>query len=86
LIVTALLASKAFGTVALFSATTEVPLTYTLRSAGCVTNISLEPAVKLTKAPALLDDSTVVRENTLPEDVYVPIPTSQSPVTTLAIV
>jgi hypothetical protein len=61
-------------------------LTYTALSAGCVTNTSFVPAVKTTNEPALLEDSTVSRESVLVERVYVPIPTSHSPVAILAMV
>jgi hypothetical protein len=65
----ALLASKGFGTLALFSATTSEPTTYTLRSDGCVQIASFTPEPKLTKPPELLDDRTVSRLSVLPEDV-----------------
>jgi hypothetical protein len=60
--------------------------TYTARSAGWVTNTSLVPDVKLTSEPELLEARTVVRESVFPDVVYVPIPTSHSPETTLAMV
>jgi hypothetical protein len=69
LIVIALFASKLFGTVAEFSATTFEPTTYTFLSDGCVTNTSFEPAVNDTNEPALLEDSTVSRDNVFPEEV-----------------
>ena len=46
--------------------------------AGYVTNTSLVPAEKLTSAPALLEDRTVFLVKVLPDEVYVPIPTSHS--------
>jgi hypothetical protein len=52
---------------------------YTARSDGCVQMTSFKPAANDTKLPALLEDNTVSRLNVLPEDVYVPIPTSQEP-------
>jgi hypothetical protein len=64
-----LFASKLFGTVAEFSATTFEPTTYTFLSDGCVTNTSFEPAVNDTNEPALLEDSTVSRDNVFPEEV-----------------
>ena len=53
---------------------------YTARSAGYVTNTSLEPALKETLLPPALDSRIVVRVSVGPAVVYVPIPTSQSPV------
>jgi hypothetical protein len=50
----------------------------TARSAAYVTNTSLLPAAKFTKEPELLDSSTVVRVSVLPEDEYVPMPTSHA--------
>ena len=40
----------------------------TVLAAGPVTNTSLVPALKLTKAPALLDDSTESRDRMLPAE------------------
>ena len=47
------------------------------RLAGYVTKTFFVPAPKLTRLPALLEDSTVVLANVVPDDVYVPMPTSQ---------
>lgn len=47
-------------------------------SAGNVTNTSFVPAEKLTADPELLDAKTVVLASVVPDDVYVPIPTSHS--------
>ena len=58
---------------------------YTALSAGYVQNTFFVPAAKTTKLPELLDSKTVVRLNVVPEAVYVPIPTSQSPVVGSAI-
>ena len=49
-------------------------------SAGYVTKTSLVPDEKLTAEPPLEDESTVVRASVVPDDVYVPIPTSHSEV------
>jgi hypothetical protein len=53
--------------------------------AGYVTNTSFVPAVKETADPELLEANMVVRDNVVPEDVYVPIPTSHSVVPVLKI-
>jgi hypothetical protein len=44
--------------------------------AGNVTNTSFVPADKSTADPPLEEAKTVVLANVVPEDVYVPIPTS----------
>jgi hypothetical protein len=54
--------------------------------AGYVTNTSFVPALKLTKLPALLEANTVVRAKVVPDEVYVPTPTSHSDVPCPAIV
>jgi hypothetical protein len=54
---------------------------YTALSAGYVQNTFFVPAAKFTRLPELLDSKTVVRLRVVPEAVYVPIPTSQSPAT-----
>jgi hypothetical protein len=46
--------------------------------AGYVQNTSLVPAEKVTKLPLLLEANTVSRESVVPEEVYVPMPTSHS--------
>jgi hypothetical protein len=51
---------------------------YTALSAGYVQNTFLVPAEKLTKLPELLDSKTAVRLRVVPDEVYVPIPTSQA--------
>jgi hypothetical protein len=43
---------------------------------GNVTNTSLVPADKLTAEPLFDDARIVVLANVVPEDVYVPMPTS----------
>jgi hypothetical protein len=43
-----------------------------------VTNTSFVPALKVTAEPELLDANTVVRANVVPDEVYVPMPTSHS--------
>jgi hypothetical protein len=45
--------------------------------AGYVTKTFLIPALKLTRLPALLEDSTTSRDSVVPDEVYVPTPTSQ---------
>jgi hypothetical protein len=45
---------------------------------GNVTNTSLVPADKLTAEPLLDEARIVVLASVVPEDVYVPIPTSHS--------
>jgi hypothetical protein len=49
-------------------------------SAGYVTNTVLLPAAKLTADPELDDSRIVFLASVVPEAVYVPMPTSQSPV------
>jgi hypothetical protein len=62
------------------------PVACEVLSAGYVTNTSLVPDEKLTAEPLLEDDNTVSRESVVPEDVYVPMPTSHSEAVWLAIV
>lgn len=81
--VTELFASNELGTVALFAATTLVPLTYTARSAGWVRMTFLVPLAKLTRDPPLDDANTVVRAKELVDAVYVPIPTSHELASTI---
>ena len=71
----AVIALKACCTVQVFAESLQ-----TERPAGQVTNTSLLPVVNETNAPPLDDDKTVSRERVLPEDVYVPMPTSHEPV------
>jgi hypothetical protein len=46
--------------------------------AGYVTKTSLVPEEKLTNDPELLDEKTVSLDSVLPDEVYVPMPTSHS--------
>jgi len=46
--------------------------------AGYVTKTFFVPAEKLTKLPPLLESSTVVLASVVPDEVYVPSPTSHS--------
>ncbi|MDB9996600.1 hypothetical protein OAE49_06245 [Gammaproteobacteria bacterium] len=47
-------------------------------SAGNVQNMVFVPELQLTALSLLLDSKIVVRANVVPDDVYVPTPTSKS--------
>jgi hypothetical protein len=51
---------------------------FTADDAGNVTNTSFVPAERFTAEPELDEERIVVLANVVPEDVYVPIPTSHS--------
>jgi hypothetical protein len=53
---------------------------YTARSDGWVQITSFKPVTNGTKIPALLEAKTVSRLKVLPDELYVPTPTSQAPV------
>ena len=61
-----------------------LPSLYIPCSAGYVTNTFFVPALKLTAVPPLLDSNIVSRDKVVPEDVYVPRPTSHSVLPTIA--
>ena len=74
--------------VSAFNSTAPIPppIALAVNSAGYVTNTSFVPALKLTNEPELLDEMTVVRASVVPDEVYVPMPTSHSESVWLAIV